>query len=562
MKKVLCLILCLLLGLGGLTVNAESSEPSSTGDGLMPYDDVLRLIRWISDGYYRNMTYREIVDFVGVEGLDCGHRDTSMTALGDHYFKWIAASDPTHFIHVCFRGRDDSGRFEACQWNTSGFSSSEWADVDLTDWLAQTASTETTETALQIQRFSNPLVTVTAQMPAAGWRAEAGSNSAYFYNERGEQQNDPRIEIVTFENTEMLEFYKDKWENLQPAESRVIAGVEMQGRTYHHIGWDWTEYYAKLSDDVSVGVRISRVNCNPGTEGSALLDSLKLNWTAKDGTEFAFPGSAAVKSPETEKPAPADTPEPTAAGTEPPVTPIPEKETAVPEIPVMTAGADDYTGIWYSTWMHTGGMEGDPRDQFGMTMILTLNADGTGEFDYFGSDGGGRWGTDEDGITRYWGEGTPLSILADGSLCWGSSLSGYILFSRDKTAEVGLFPQNPENGENDGNAGESKPAANDAGTVSAEFVGVKYVGKTYIAGGISMDASMLGGEYAILLNADGSAVFTMAGMETPGYSWKQTDDRIEVAAYGNNVMTLTEEADGSLLLDYNGAFTLVMEPQQ
>lgn len=162
----------------------------------MPYDQVLRLIKWIDDGYYRNRTYDEFAAFTGVEGLDKGHRDTGMTALGDHYFDWIADNDPTHYIHVCFRGCDDSGRFEACQWNTSGFSSDEWKQIDLSGWLRETACRDTEEASVQIQRFSsNPLVTVTVQLPVYGWRSSSGSNTAYFHNDRGEQQNDPPLVV-------------------------------------------------------------------------------------------------------------------------------------------------------------------------------------------------------------------------------------------------------------------------------------------------------------------------------------------------------------------------------
>ncbi|MDO5435017.1 MAG: hypothetical protein Q4G19_01460 [Clostridia bacterium] len=764
-------VICLLCS--GIIAAAENLEPASAGNGLMPYDDVLRLIRWIDDGYYRNRTYEEVVAFTGVEGLDKGHRDTGMTALGDHYFDWIAESDATHYIHVCFRGRDDSGRFEACQWNTSGFNSAEWAGADLTDWLAETACRETEPVSVQIQRFSNPAVTVSVRMPVTGWRIkESSSNSVYFYNERGEDQNDPRIEVVTFDTPDMLDFYKDKWENLQPADSRVIAGVEMTGRTYHHTGWDWLEYDARLSEHVSVGVRISRINCGEGTEGAALLDSLQLSWTETDGTVYTFPGSVPVSAAVTEEPIPEATPEPapqmteapapvitaepiltdeyhpedpivfipaakdrpdywqeytfthpengvslsfcvpmdpekgvdefyeykeprlnsgraffdwcynrqeakktsyttrlyvtdkyweinshtahghgeddtyttvktdrgitlyrhvnyrgevdwaiiseplsdgsrvlidvdanhsghadrpwyqeilkafeetvtltvpgedlTAAAAQPAVTETPAPteaptappaaETPVQTLPAMTAGDDDYAGIWYGTWMHTGGMDGDPRKLFGMTIILTLNADGTGDFDYFGSDGGGRWGTDEEGVTRYWGDGTPLSFLEDGSLCWGSYLSGYILFSRDQAAEASVFPADPAaqiiSAPASAPTAETQPGTSgDAG--AGDFVGVRYTASTYIAGGVSMDASVLGGEYSILLNADGSAVFTMAGMEMPGYTWKRSDERIEVDAYGTVVITMTPETDGSMTLDYMGAMTLIMVP--
>ena len=756
---------------------ATPVEPSSSGNGLMSEDQLLRLIKWIDDGYYRNKTYEDIVAFAGVEGLDQGHRDTSMTALGDHYFDWISDSDYTHYIHLCFRGRDDSGRFEACQWNTSGIVSADWKVMDLTDWLIATACHETEETALEIQRFSNPLVTVTTQMPVRGWNTRVSSNTAYFYNERGEDNNDPRVEVITFDDPTMFDFNLAHYENVQPAESRVIAGVEMQGRTYHSIGWDWTEYSAQLSPKVSIAVRISRINCAPGTEGGALLDSMVFSWTEEDGTPYTFPGSTALSmvtpepepeptaTPEpvvTEAPAPvvaeapaltdeflpndpiefitatADcpatwqeftftnelngitlsfrvpidaangisdfyaskdpqfaeatgrasfvwrydvldstkirvdisglnttseqyqikssithgapgentytilktdrgltlyrringrgeakwvilsdplsdgsrvlaeiepahrgtagevwytelmqafestvsltvpneqlggpvasvaVPEPTVEPTEVPVAePTEAPATVTPEpaapAPVPEAGPADYAGVWYSTWMNTGAMTGDPRSMFGLTLVLTLNEDGTGDLDYFGSDGGGIWGTDEEGTVRYWGEGTPLSFLEDGTLCYGTTLSGYILFSRDQSAEAHVFPEDltspgmievtPE------------PTALQPVDASGNYVGVKYVGKTYIAGGVSMDASILGGEYAVTLNADGTATFIMAGLEMPAYTWKPVEDRIDVDASGLVLMTLTPQADGTMMMDYSGAFTLLMEPQ-
>ncbi len=762
---------------GGAASYEEAApvEPSSSGSGLMPYEQLLRLIKWIDDGYYRNKTYEEIAAFAGVDGLDQGHRDTSMTALGDHYFDWISDSDPTRYIHVCFRGRDESGRFEACQWNTSGIVSANWKSADLTDWLVGTACRDTKETASEIRRFDNPAVTVTVQMPVTGWNNRASSNTAYFYNERGESNNDPRIEVITYDDPAMFDFSLDRYENVQPAESRVIAGVEMQGRTYHYIGWDWTEYSAQFSPKVSIAVRVSRINCAPGTEGGALLDSMTFSWTEEDGTAYTFPGSQAIRvsapvpeptaTPEpvvTETPAPAvEIPSPAPAAKAPALTdeflpddpvefisaavcpehwrefaftnelngitltfrvpmdaqngildfyagkdpqfseatgraafvwrydvpgstkirvdisglnavtdsypirsavshgapgsntyttlktdraltlyrrinergeakwvivsdqlsdgsrvlaevepahrgtagepwyeelirafegtvcltvpgeqpvspatetpsPAPAAETPAPapaaETPapaaqktVPAAGTADYAGTWYSTWLSTGMMTGDPRSMFGLTLILTLNEDGTGDLDYFGSDGGGVWGTDEEGVTRYWGEGTPLSLLEDGSLCYGTALSGYILFSRDKTAEARIFPEDltspgmieptPE------------PAAEPPAEASGSFVGVRYVGKTYIAGGISMDASILGGEYAIVLNADGTVSFTMAGLEMPAYTWKQTEDSIAVDANGLVLMTLTPQADGTMLMDYSSAFTLLMEAQ-
>lgn len=546
---------------------AAPAEPSSSGNGLLPNDQLLRLIKWIDDGYYRNKTYEEVAAFAGVEGLDQGHRDTSMTALGDHYFDWISDSDPTHYIHLCFRGRDESGRFEACQWNTSGIVSADWKTADLTDWLSATACHDTEATTLEIQRFSNPLVTVTAQMPVLNWYTRVANNTAYFYNDRGESNNDPRIEVITYDDPAMFDFYLDKYENVQPAASRVIAGVEMQSRAYHSIGWDWTEYSAQLSPKVSIAVRVSRVDVGPGTEAGTLLDSFVFSWTEEDGTAYTFPGSVALNivTPQSEpvvssEPAVTEAPAPAVTDVPAPVV----TETPAVSVTTSEAGPADYVGTWYSTWMNTGMMTGDPRSMFSLTLVLTLNADGTGDFDYFGSDGGGVWGKDEEGTVRYWGEGTPLSFLEDGTLCYGTALSGYILFSRDQSAEAKVFPADPTV-QTVVSISEptAVPQSETAPSVAASsgIIGTKYVGKTYTAGGVSMDASILGGEYAILLNADGTADFTMAGVQVSGYTWTQAGDNIAVDAFGTVLMTLTPQADGTLMMDYSGAFTLLMEPQ-
>lgn len=76
----------------------------------------------------------------------------------------------------------------------------------------------------------------------------------------------------------------------------------------------------------------------------------------------------------------------------------------------------------------------------------------------------------------------------------------------------------------------------------------------------SMDASILGGEYAVTLNADGTVSFIMGGFEMPAYHWTQVNDSIEVDADGLVLMTLAPQEDGTMLMDYSGAFTLLMVP--
>ncbi len=52
-----------------------------------------------------------------------------------------------------------------------------------------------------------------------------------------------------------------------------------------------------------------------------------------------------------------------------------------------------------------------------------------------------------------------------------------------------------------------------------DYMDIKFVAKTYTSFGNTMDASMLGAEYAVTFHANGSCEFIMAGVNTPGLSW-------------------------------------------
>lgn len=347
MKKWMEILLALVLLTCVLPVMAENTqEPSSTGDGLMPYDDVLKLIRWIDLGYVSGATYEEVVAVTGVEGLDRGNAGpNSMTNLGDHVFDWIAEEDPTHYIHVTFRGQEDTGAFVLKQWNTSGFSSSEWKTMDVTDWLIDTACREETEFTKDLQRFKNPAVKVSVKLPAKGWIVnEWGSNEIQFF--KGADRNfAPRIQITVYENAGMFDFYADKFENVQPVDSRVIAGIRMNGRSYRYMDWDWTEYSAVLEDDIAIVVKINDKELSPvpGTEAYYVLESLSFSYTDKEGNEKVFDASVVPEPEVTPEPVPAHTEAP-AATAEPVVTPEPSAAPAPAPTaaPVLEEGVERF----------------------------------------------------------------------------------------------------------------------------------------------------------------------------------------------------------------------------
>lgn len=325
---------------------ARASEPSSTGDGLLPRDQLMKLIRWIYDGHARGMLYEEVVAFVGVEGLDLGNKGpNSMTQLGDHYFDWIDQDDAMSFIHVCFRGQEETGRFEQNQWQTNKIRSEEWKDADLTDWLiAAAAGVGTVDYTAQIQRFSNPAVTVSARIPAERWKTVADSNSLTIMHELG-NNFDPRIEVKVYENLEMFDFYIEKFTNIQPAEPCVIAGMEMQGRTYTYMDRDWIEYTRELEDNISLGViTMSSLSLAPGTQGEAVLDSLSFRYTTSDGAEKIYAPNLELAS--SAAPAAKPTAEPAAEPTAEPA-PEPAPQPAVQQPGPAAPGAEAGFAIEY-----------------------------------------------------------------------------------------------------------------------------------------------------------------------------------------------------------------------
>ena len=88
---------------------------------------------------------------------------------------------------------------------------------------------------------------------------------------------------------------------------------------------------------------------------------------------------------------------------------------------------------------------------------------------------------------------------------------------------------------------------------------VKYTAKTVTAAGNEMDASILGGEYSIILHDGGSVDFVMADVQVPGLLWKADGDDIVIDYYGAGEIRITAEGDG-IALDLIGSMILKMVP--
>ncbi|MBR1820711.1 MAG: hypothetical protein IJ769_03710, partial [Clostridia bacterium] len=253
---------------------------------------------------------------------------------------------------------------------------------------------------------------------------------------------------------------------------------------------------------------------------------------------------------------PADEPEP--------VEPEPVEEPVIEGFSAEAAETpdlSDYVGQWHGVWLQTGGLTGDPRAQFGLDIVLTLNEDGRGDLDYGGSDGGMTWGWDAESENVYYGldkdAAMPLFLLEDDFLRYGTQYSGYIVFSKNIDA-VWTPEETAATAEPTTTAAPAtKP---DAPVGDVEYIENKFVCTAAESGGYAIDISMLGGEYSVIFHADGTASFTMVGTELPGLYWTQDGGDYVIDYYGQGELRFIPSGTG-LLLDYMGSMQMTFEAE-
>jgi len=66
--------------------------------------------------------------------------------------------------------------------------------------------------------------------------------------------------------------------------------------------------------------------------------------------------------------------------------------------------------------------------------------------------------------------------------------------------------------------------------------------------GFTLDASMLGGEYAVTLHADGSVDFVVVGSPMPALTWQETANGFAIDYFGTPLNA--ELTDGGFDLNY------------
>ncbi len=181
------------------------------------------------------------------------------------------------------------------------------------------------------------------------------------------------------------------------------------------------------------------------------------------------------------------------------------------------------------------GPEGEPyfgtwtMDLGGMAMNLILNQDGTCAMEIMGEAEPGVW-TVVDGKANVMGD--ELYIDDAGQLVMPSAGMTFV------KSEGGAAPAAPEG--NDA-AGSFDPAA---------YTGKKYVAKTYTVEGFSMDAAMLGAEYALTLNADQTCELIVGGYPVQ-LKWAQGEGALEID-YMGAATYYVYPTEAGLDLDMNG----------
>ncbi len=210
-----------------------------------------------------------------------------------------------------------------------------------------------------------------------------------------------------------------------------------------------------------------------------------------------------------------------------------------------------YMGAWQAISMTEDGETYDVA-AFGLSIILTLEENGIVSLDMGGEADEAEWTATDRGL---YVDGMDIILQADGTLFMADGAGG-ILFER---------------GAADGSESAAIAEPADVQIASADDrIGVRYVcTEAEFEGGVRLDASMLGQEYSLQFNADGTVKFVMAGAEVPNGTWEQRTVETEdgeaeafVINYYGNVEVIAVMTDTGFDMNYMDAMRLFFEPEQ
>ena len=277
---------------GGEAVSSNSADAPaaptaanvSGGDGIVTEEQVQKGYVWMNEvnNNIFDATYDDIVAYFGVEGQFVKEEYSDHMKANYRYYKWISKDDDSHFIYVNFKEKSP-GVYMVSAYNTSGFSGTEaiekYLDIVKAEAAeankAASANAEMKDFSVEIAQFAKDdvKVKIMTKIPVSGWSYDDGPRCLV-------ENDDPtafgagaiRFEVRT--NVEDFDYYKDKFENYQDIEDRVIGGITFRGRTYKYIGYEWIQYIAQLDDNRALSIGLRNMDCVPGTMPDIILNNM------------------------------------------------------------------------------------------------------------------------------------------------------------------------------------------------------------------------------------------------------------------------------------------------
>ena len=262
----------------------QTDAAASGGDGIVTEEQVQKGYVWMNEvnNNIFDATYDDIVAYFGVEGQFVKEEYSDHMKANYRYYKWISKDDDSHFIYVNFKEKSP-GIYTVSAYNTSGFSGTE-AIAKYLDTVkaeaaeanrAASANAEMKDFSVEIAQFAKDdvKVKIMTKIPVSGWS----------FDDRGRclvENDDPTafgagaIRFEVRENVEKFDYYKDKFENYQDIEDRVIGGITFRGRTYKYIGYEWIQYIAQIDDTRALSVGLRNMDCVPGTMPDIILSNM------------------------------------------------------------------------------------------------------------------------------------------------------------------------------------------------------------------------------------------------------------------------------------------------
>ena len=263
---------------------APTAANVSGGDGIVTEEQVQKGYVWMNEvnNYIFDATYDDIVAYFGVEGQFVKEEYSDHMKANYRYYKWISEDDDSHFIYVNFK-ENESGVYTVSAYNTSGFSGTEaiekYLDIVKAEAAeankAASANAEMKDFSAEITQFAKDdvKVKIMTKIPVSGWSFDDSGRCLV-------ENDDPtafgagaiRFEVRT--NVEDFDYYKDKFENYQDIEDRVIGGITFRGRTYKRIGYNWIQYVAQIDDGRALSIGLTKLECVPGTMPDIILTNM------------------------------------------------------------------------------------------------------------------------------------------------------------------------------------------------------------------------------------------------------------------------------------------------